>query len=134
MARVRLIGFYFVALFMFLGPLYKQVLGGKLREIRPWVMFHGFAGDVCAVRYESWHADGRRERIDVDTLLGRSGHWLIESPEEAARLGRVICTKLGGAADVRVWTRCAQINGDGWKRKLKAQENLCVAPAAGSKP
>ena len=132
--QIRLRGLVFVllAVWMIGGPMYRQVLGGKSRIPRSWVMFTGFAtGEVCDVEYR--HRDSTGESvIDRYGMLGYTDRWsapksvrLLAKKKNAVSMGKRLCRKSGMEnPDIRLYARCARRVG--WRVVAAGETNLCA--------
>ena len=132
LVALRLAAFAALVAFMFGGPFYRQVLDGRSKYFRNWVMFHGFGRDICDVEYRHHKADGSVEVLDWATTLEYRS-WLhaprsvrrLKKVDDARRLGRRICTRLDpDERDLRLHARCG--SRQGWKPADDGEENLCV--------
>jgi hypothetical protein len=130
----RMLVFTGIAAYMAIGPFYRQVLGGKSKYVRNWVMFSGANTDVCEVRYHL--ADGTP--IDRYEVLGlepwytaRKSVRKIGSVDEVWRQGRALCSKLGRGTDLRADAKCAKRTG--WNWVMHGDLNLCERRADADK-
>jgi hypothetical protein len=125
-------------LFIFLGPFYRQVLGGTSYIFRPWIMFTNKGVGVYVVDFRERKANGSEVRIDYMQALGYGDTphrqrpknlWRITSWEDGVlRVGDQLCRALGEERDIRVYARLAEKNG--WKVHHAATENLCARRSA----
>lgn len=123
--KLRAVVFVVVAVFVVGGPFYRQVLKGRNKAFRNWVMFNGKAtGFVDATFYR----ERAGEFIEVDRYeaLGqpktpKSRYWLLKDKRVFERLTRVMCSKAGN--DLRVDARIATRRG--WKPLMSREEMAC---------
>jgi|GEM_PF-1212040 len=138
----RLVGFALLSAWIVGGPLYKQVLGGKTRWVRTWVMFGNTGKGAVAARFETVDEAGERSALDHFELLEQprpysfderphKSAWMIHSKGQFDKLVKRICRKLGRGADLRAEARIAR--GRGWKRLENGDRNMC-APKPKPKP
>ena len=124
-----------LSLFMAGGPFYRQVLGGKNKLFRPWVMFTGFGRDICDVEYIRMTPEGP-EPLDRFALLGKD-RWSMDarstrrigSPRAVRAMGKRLCRAIDiENPDIRVFSRCGSYRG--WRPDAAGEENLCVRQAS----
>ena len=117
-----------LVVFMFGGPFYVQVLGGRAPGVRTWVMFRGFGLDICEANFYEVRDAGLVE-IDRYALFGYDG--LGDAPKSFRRLrthrevglhARKICRELS-PSEVRVEARCATKSG--WRTVYTGQRDAC---------
>jgi len=133
---LRLGAFLVVAAFMFMGPAARQLGGSHSKYLRNWVMFSGFAREICAVEYTRHSGDDAVTPINRTQALGYETY--LHAPktvrrlagiDEVERQGRKICSKLkstvadGEVLDIRAAATCASRKG--WKDTVNT-ENLCA--------
>ena len=133
--RIRLGVLLLLGGWIALSPAYRQVFGGKSTWAPRWVMFHGFGRQVCDVRFfemvEGVDGKSRRQKIDRFEVMNEERNWFtnkelirMENKDEAVKVGRRLCLKLGPGADLRVLARCGSQGF--WKAKLDGKTNLCT--------
>ena len=128
--RLRLMLLVLIGSWMVGSPAYRQIYKGKSTWFPRWVMFHGYARQLCDVKYYSAADDGSLQPLDRYKVLNRKRSWSenrtfmrLKSVKTVKSVARRMCSKLGADADVRAWARCAGYGR--WRTKLKADENLC---------
>lgn len=134
---IRKAFFLFIVLFIFLGPFYRQVLGGTSYVFRPWIMYTDRGVGVFVVDFREHRANGSEVKIDYMQTLGygdtphaqrlknSKNLWRITSWEHGVlRIGDQLCRALGEGRDIRVYSQRA--DKDGWKVHHAATENLCA--------
>ena len=116
----RAVVFTLLALYIVLGPSYKQVLKGKSNVLRGWRMYYGRGFGVCDVEFYIRHPDGRIEYIDhfkalgYDKLLKLHHHSRrIRRAEGVLEVAQRMRQKVGNDVDLRVNARIG--TRDGWK-------------------
>ncbi|HMI94349.1 MAG TPA: hypothetical protein VK509_23415 [Polyangiales bacterium] len=122
--RLRRIAFVGIAAWILLSPAYVQVLGGRGAPVRAWRMFHKRGIGICSAIYYD-----RGRRVDryalFETTRAKAPPELRRITDEpsARAMGRLICARLGPAADVRVELRCGIQAG--LRTVLDREANLC---------
>jgi hypothetical protein len=116
--RLRLTVFCVIALFMILGPLYRQVLGGEHWFFRPWIMFTETGNDIVLAEFYEISADGKRARLDRFKILGYSDPDRaprkvreIRNIDELGQVEDILCERLGPNAHIEVTARIAKRQG-----------------------
>lgn len=132
--NIRKVFFLLIMLFIFLGPFYRQVLGGTSYVFRPWIMFTDRGVGIFVVDFRERKADGSEVRIDYMQALGYGDTpyrqrpkslWRITNWEGGVlRIGHQLCRALGEGRDIRVYSQ--RSDKDGWKVHHAATENLCA--------
>jgi len=133
-SKLRLAVIAVIAGWMILGPAYTQFgLGERYWFVRRWVMYHGFAKDVCMVEYEVVLPDGSREGVDRYEVLGYTGDKrapkgvrVIKGRKGIEGHSRRLCNKMPAGTDMRLVARCAD-NKKGWKWVSRGKANVCAA-------
>lgn len=138
----RLIGFVVLAAWIVGGPIYKQLLGGKTKWVRPWVMYSGNSVGVVAARFETVDKKGRRKPLDHYELLDATPPFSFdERPDKSVSMIRTkakfqklvdrICRKLRRRTELRAVARIGRKGG--WKPLEDGERNLCAKRNAPSK-
>ncbi len=132
--RLRLMIVVIIGAWMVGSPAYRQVYKGKSKWFPRWIMFHGYARNLCDVKYYSAAEDGSLQPLDRYEVLDRERSWSknrsfmrLKRVQTVKSVGRRMCAELGPDADVRAWARCASQGR--WRTKLEADENLCESTA-----
>jgi hypothetical protein len=110
------------------GPFYRQVLGGKSRYVRAWLMFEWTGLNVEDARFYRQASNGKRIELDPWATLGE------ERPENPTKrrlkkkrgvllMAGKLCRALGNHADVRVVARRA--TRAGWTVDFDGKKNVC---------
>ena len=135
----RLVAFFVLAAWIFGGPVYKQVLGGKSKWIRPWVMFSGKGIGVVKARFEKVDRKGRHRKVDLAKLFDAPPPfatfddkpdkrvWMIHSRAQWNSLVHKICRKLGRRGDLRATAYIGRKAG--WLPLADEDTNLCSPEA-----
>ena len=124
-ANHRFAIFLLIAVFIFVGPIYRQVFDGSNKVFQSWTMFSGIGRGYMDARFTVVSPGGTEERLDRYAVLGLTGTrpadmpvntWSISAQrggpmETAARL----CKALGRSAVVRVYAREATCKG--WRER-----------------
>lgn len=129
MRAARAAVFGLVTAFVWSAPAYVQLFHGPIRWLRPWAMFSGAGLDATEVRFVERLPDGSDRPLDRYELLAttpaqRAALAKVRDEAAARKLGRRMCKAIGEGADVRAYMRIA--TRQGWKRVLRAKENLCA--------
>jgi hypothetical protein len=126
----RLIIFVLLALFIWLGPAYRQVLGLRGGVLHGWTMYSRVGTGMLHVEYRLRGPDGVERPLDRFAVLGqptpkkaRGAGRKIATLLEAQQLGRGLCVRLGPESDVRLYVRKAVQSG--WRQLAAGEENLC---------
>lgn len=122
----RAVVFVAFALFIVLGPFYRQVLRGRNPAIRNWVMFNGKATGFIDARFfvrESGH-DIEIDRFAVLGMEKKRGnrYWLIKNEQIFESVKRQLCRRTG--QDVRVEARISTRRG--WRDFADREESACA--------
>jgi hypothetical protein len=133
-ARARAGCFVALAAFIVGAPVYRQLLGGKNRHLRAWVMFSGIGLGAVEARFSIRRPDGTLEPIDRFAARGQKApddprRRRIKGARETWNEARRICRASSGSPDVRVEARRA--TRDGWVVDFDGTTNLCTEPAPG---
>jgi hypothetical protein len=128
----RAIAFVLALVWIIGPPFYKQVLHGKSRHARAWVMFSGIGLNAVDARFYEQLPDGTRRELDRFEDLGskrpKSPRKRRLRGQRATRgIARQLCRKLGSDADVRVVARRATRGG--WVVDYDGESNLCTTAA-----
>ena len=132
--RIRAIVFIALATFILVGPLYRQVLGGKNVLFRQWTMFSLVGTRYLDVRFSVRFPDGREQPINYRVALGFYGKDKSTIPQMVWRVrddrwepvARLLCKRLGEDADLRLRSRVATPKG--WRSFHDGAKNLCARP------
>ena len=114
------------------APFYRQILGGKNKHARPWVMFSGISVGAMDAKFYEQQADGTRRKLDRYEALGAERpknprKRRLKGKHGAWGIARQLCRRLGPDADIRAVVRRA--TKDGWVLDYDGEENMCeVAP------
>jgi len=101
-----------LGLYILLGPGYRQVLGGREKAVRNWVMYSGFARDACAADLWLEGPDGSREVLDRFQVLGGEPWWTQSRSRRRLRRDQLditvrrVCARLPDPGALRARVRC----------------------------
>ena len=116
--RLRAAAFLGVAVWMFAGPFYRQVLGGTY-GLPKWTMFHTIGSTSLDVTFYVVGSDGAATTIDRFETLGYTSRRaspqrvrLMRSEQDVAFVSRSLCKRLGWDTDLRA--RVRQGGERGW--------------------
>jgi len=117
-------------LFLFGGPLDRQVLGNDHPVLKDWRPYGGAWLDVCVAEYSLVRIDGVLEPVDHIAALHDGASWWqvplrdrrLKNKGHVRFVGRRLCETLN-ASDIRVRAKCA-IN-EGYSYFELEEENLC---------
>lgn len=133
----RAVVFVGLAIFMTVGPFYKQVLNHREPWIRAWEMFSGKGVGAVTGHFEQVAQDGSAQPLDHYALLGVPHPWdpeppprrvwLVHGKEEFQNLVKKICRELPPRAHVRAQARIATQKG--WRTLENGQRNVCAGIA-----
>jgi len=130
-AELRAIAFVVCAVFILLGPAYRQVLGGE-RPLPRWEMFSGTALDLYEVKLEAQVGDGPRHPIDRFDVLGYddprqapANVRLLTREADVQSLADRVCARLGAGA--QLFMRVRDATRRGWRVINDGQTNMCKA-------
>jgi|GEM_PF-3421863 len=119
------------ALFVFVGPAYRQSWGGKAPMMPRWVMFSGMATGYVAVRVETSEGGGPREPVPWDEFMPRAKNHKgpvrvqrIMGDNQLERLATRLCRARG--PNVAVFIQARQANRRGWKNIFTGDEDQCL--------
>lgn len=125
----RAIGFVLVLAWMIGPPFYRQILHGKNKHARAWVMFSGIGLGVVDARFYAQLPDGTRRELDRFEELGGKrpksvSKRRIRGQQAVWGIARQLCRRLGDEADVRVVARRG--TREGWVVDYDGESNICT--------
>lgn len=130
----RTVAFLLIAIFMLIGPVYRQVMGGDNRFFRNWIMFSTIGVGIVDARFAQLMDDGSEIALDHHEILAgkyrktrRSNIWLIQNRYGGARaVAASLCKVLGPEARIKINSRVA--TRIGWIRELDGEIVQCGTP------
>jgi hypothetical protein len=127
----RAIAFVLALVWIVGPPFYRQILHGKNKHARAWVMFSGIGIGAVDARFYAQLPDGTRRELDRFAELGSkrpvsARKRRIRGEQATWGIARQLCRKLGDGADVRVVARRG--TRDGWVVDDDGESNVCAAP------
>lgn len=126
MARLRLVVFVAVAVFIIGGPAAIQIFGVRTTIFRSWIMFSAPGLGVIDASFARLQADGTLLPLDRFAMLDAardSKIRRIESRDELASIAGRLCETAGPAADIRVVAR--QATRSGWRVIEEGTASVC---------
>ena len=129
--RIRPLLFAFIALFIILGPFYRQIIGGANPLFRQWQMYTDNGVGMISFRFER-EIDGTWQRFDYLPTLKR--HFKIRK-EKRLKLNQIaafeaikrqMCTDYGDRA-LRVFAKRAH-RTKGWLELNRGERVNCLKP------
>lgn len=128
-ATIKIVIFILITIFVFLGPAYRQVFGGKNKIFRNWVMWSGKGIGLYDLRLYKINNSGEKifinykEELKIKGSFGKNRRLKrLTNKNDVRKITKLICNKKYGS-DIRMDLRLAK--KDGWKTVYDKETNIC---------
>lgn len=125
----RFVVFLFITAFIFLGPAYRQVLGGQEKIFRKWVMWSGQGLGILDIKLYGINGNNKEEFINFKSSLRENysdkqyrRFRKIRTRKELLEVLSLICQK-SDYSQINMNLRKATRNG--WKTIYERKLDLC---------
>lgn len=129
---IKVIIFILITVFIFMGPAYRQVFGGKNKIFRNWVMWSGKGIGLYDLRLYEIDENGNAKFINYKNELKVKGNSSknrrlrrLRRKADVKEVAKLICKKLP-KSHIQMNLRLAR--KDGWETVYSKNTNICSNP------